>query len=100
MKILYFTSAVSEIDFPSFNNLWANGINPSQQSFHNRFIRMLGLNDEIIVISKRPFSRTRCTAKKLQQRERTEGNIHWYYFFSFSFVILICYKNVNSIVTL
>lgn len=79
MKILYFTSAVSEIDFPSFNNLWANGINPSQQSFHNRFIRMLGLNDEIIVISKRPFSRTRCTAKKLQQRERTEGNIHWYY---------------------
>ena len=70
MKIIYFTSALSDIDFQELNKLWVNGINPSHQYFHNRFIRMLALNDSIIVVSKRPFSRSKCSARDLQQRER------------------------------
>lgn len=79
MKIIYFTSALSDIDFQELNKLWVNGINPSHQYFHNRFIRMLALNDSIIVVSKRPFSRSKCSARALQQRERIEGNIRWFY---------------------
>ena len=79
MKILYFTSALSEIDFESLNKLWVNGINPTHQYFHNRFIRMLSLNDEVDVFSKRPFSRSRCRARRLLERERIEGNIKWHY---------------------
>lgn len=79
MKILYFTSALSSVDFENLNKLWVNGINPTHQYFHNKFIRMLGLTDEVYVFSKRPFSRSRCKARKLLQRERTEGNIKWYY---------------------
>lgn len=78
MKILYFTSALSEVDFESLNKLWVNGINPTHQYFHLKFIKMLGISDEIYVFSKRPFSRSKCKARKLLQRERIEGNIKWY----------------------
>lgn len=100
MKILYFTSALSDIDFENLNKLWVNGINPTHQYFHNKFIRMLGLNDEVYVFSKRPFSRSRCKARKLHQRERIEGNIKWFYLRIVRFKTwrtIVCYANARKI---
>ncbi len=79
MKIIYFTTAQEEKDFRSFINDWKISLNPSNQNFHNKLIRALAINNEVHVISVRPFSRSNMLVKKLDKAVKTEGNITWHY---------------------
>lgn len=79
MKIIYFTTAQEENDFRSFINDWKISLNPSNQNFHNKLIRALAINNEVHVISVRPFSRSNMKVSKLNKEVKTEGNITWHY---------------------
>ena len=76
MKIIYFTTAQEENDFRSFINEWKISLNPSNQNFHNKLIRALAINNEVHVISVRPFSRSNMKVRKLN---KVDGNITWHY---------------------
>ena len=79
MKIIYFTTAQDEKDFRSFINEWKISLNPSNQNFHNKFIRALAINNEVHVISVRPFSRSNMKVSRLEKETKTDGNITWHY---------------------
>lgn len=79
MKILYFTTSMSELDFPSFQKSWKVSLNPSNQNFHNKLIRSLAINNDVEVFSLRPFSRSRCTLKRLKSDVREVSNITYHY---------------------
>ena len=79
MKIVYFTTAIQRDDYRDFTKLWTISLNPSNQNFHNKMIRSLGIDNEVHVISVRPFSRKNCKVKKLDEETKVEGNITWHY---------------------
>lgn len=79
MKIIYFTTAQDENDYRSFMKQWKIALNPSNQNFHNKLIRSLALNNDVEVISIRPFSRKLMKIKKLKNEEKKDGNIKWHY---------------------
>ena len=63
MKIIYVTTSLEENDYVEFNKQWKVSLNPSNQNFHNKMIRALSINNEIDVISIRPFSKTNCNVR-------------------------------------
>lgn len=79
MRIIYFTTAQEEKDYRSFMNQWKIALNPSNQNFHNKLIRALAIENQVDVISIRPFSRKNMKVKKLPSVEKKEGNITWHY---------------------
>lgn len=79
MKIIYFTTAQREDDFRSFINDWKISLNPSNQNFHNKLIRALAVNNEVHVISVRPFSRSNMKVSKLDKAVKMDGKITWHY---------------------
>ena len=79
MKIIYVTTSLEENDYNKFNKLWKVSLNPSNQNFHNKIIRALSLNNEVEVISIRPYSHTNCTVKSLNAQRRQIGNITYNY---------------------
>ena len=66
-------------DYKSFVSLWSKKPNPSNQNFHNKMIRSLAINNEIEVISIRPFSRKLVSLKSLPREERITDSIKWHY---------------------
>lgn len=79
MKIIYFTTAIERDDYRDFAKLWKISLNPSNQNFHNKMIRSLAIDNEVHVISIRPFSRQNCKVKKLPEETKVENNITWHY---------------------
>lgn len=79
MKIIYVTTATNELDYHEFTKLWTKAPNPSNQNFHNKLIRSLAINNELEVISIRPFSAKFCTQRYLKKEYKEDGNIHWHY---------------------
>ena len=79
MNVIYFTTAQDTASFTEYLKLWKNPINLSNQTFHNKMIRSLGLTNHVDVVSIRPFSRKNCKVKKLDLREKNEGEIVWHY---------------------
>ena len=79
MKIIYVTTAIERDDYKEFSKLWKTSLNPSNQNFHNKMIRALALNNQVDVISIRPFSTRFCNAKVLPEETKVEGNITWHY---------------------
>ena len=80
MKIIYITTAIDSTDYVSFCKLWSKSPNPSNQNFHNKLIRSLAINNEVHVISIRPFSKYLCKTRKLKaESAKTDGNITWNY---------------------
>ena len=79
MKIIYVTTAMDKNDYKSFVSLWKKKPNPSNQNFHNKLIRSLAVNNEIEVISIRPFSRKLVSLKSLPREAKRIGNINWHY---------------------
>ncbi len=79
MKIIYFTTAIERDDYRDFVKLWNISLNPSNQNFHNKMVRSLGINNQVDVISIRPFSKRHCKVKRLIGETKTEGNITWHY---------------------
>ncbi len=79
MKIIYFTTSQDEKDYRSFMNIWKIPLNSSNQNFHNKFIRALSINNQIDVISVRPFSRSKTNKRKLPFETKVDANITWHY---------------------
>lgn len=67
-------------DFVSFSKQWTKSPNPSNQNFHNKMIRSIGINNKIDVVSIRPFNKKLCKTRKLKaESPKIEGNITWHY---------------------
>ncbi len=77
--IVYVTTAMDENDFKEYVTHWKSAPNPSNQNFHNKLIRSLSINNEVDVISIRPFSRTLCDQKKFEKAVTCSKNITWHY---------------------
>ena len=79
MKIIYITTSIEENDYIEFDKLWTVSLNPSNQNFHNKMIRSFALQNDVEVISIRPFSRAKCKTKVLKAETKTIGNITYHY---------------------
>ena len=79
MKIIYATTSLEAQDYIDFNKTWSVSLNPSNQNFHNKIIRSLGMRNEVEVISIRPFSRKKCSLRNLKSRDKKCGNITYRY---------------------
>ena len=78
-KIIYITTTMNEEDYVDYMEHWKIKPNPSNQNFHNKFIRSLAINNFVDVISIRPFSRNLCSLKRLPKDIKIENNITWHY---------------------
>ena len=79
MNIIYFTTAQNSDDFNNYLSLWNTPINVSNQTFHNKLIRSIALNNHVDVVSIRPFSKKKTSVEYLQASDSLDGNIHWHY---------------------
>ena len=79
MKVIYVTTSIDENDYVEFSKIWSVSINPSNQNFHNKIIRALANDNIVEVVSIRPFSRKKCSLKKLVAEDKVVGNIHYHY---------------------
>ena len=79
MNIIYFTTAQDKNDFANYISLWNVPINTSNQTFHNKLIRAIGINNHVDVVSIRPFSKKKCNVNYLEKKETIDGNIEWHY---------------------
>ena len=78
-KIIYITTTMNEEDYVDYMEHWRIKPNPSNQNFHNKFIRSLAIDNFVDVISIRPFSRNLCSLKRLPKDIKIENNITWHY---------------------
>lgn len=65
-------------DYKGYLSLWNVPPNLSNQNFHNKFIRSLGINQQVEVISVRPIN-CNFKSKTLQSATKLEKNITWNY---------------------
>lgn len=79
MRIIYFTTALDKKEYNEYRKLWKISPNPSNQNFHNKLIRSLAINNQVDVISIRPFSKKLVSLKRLKKKEEIEDNITWHY---------------------
>ena len=79
MNIIYFTTAQYHSDHEEWLKLWKTPVNLSNQTFHNKLIRSLGITNKVTVMSLRPFSKKKCTVNYLARNYREDGNISWCY---------------------
>ena len=66
-------------DYKEYVSSWSRNPNPSNQNFHNKLIRSLAINNEICVLSLRPFSKKLTGKKRLEKYKSEENNISWNY---------------------
>ena len=79
MKIIYITTSIEENDYVEFSKTWSVSLNPSNQNFHNKVIRALAISNLLEVISIRPFSKRRCSLKRLSAEDKIVNNISYHY---------------------
>ncbi|MCR4879632.1 MAG: glycosyltransferase [Bacilli bacterium] len=79
MNIIYFTTAQDKADFSSYISLWNTPINTSNQTFHNKLIRAIAINNHVDVVSIRPFSKKKCNVDYLERGDTIDDTIHWHY---------------------
>ena len=79
MTIIYFTTSQEEKDYRSYIGYWKIPLNPSNQNFHNKFIRSLAIKNKVEVISIRPYSVSKMKVAKLNKETKEDGNITWHY---------------------
>lgn len=79
MKIIYITTSLEENDYIEFNKLWTVSLNPSNQNFHNKMIRSFALQNDVEVISIRPFSKAKCNIRTLKAETKQFNNVTYHY---------------------
>lgn len=79
MNVIYFTTAQDKADFASYISLWNTPINTSNQTFHNKLIRAIAVNNHVDVVSIRPFSKDSCNVEYLESADTISDSIHWHY---------------------
>lgn len=88
-------------DFKQYLSHWSIAPNPSNQNFHNKFIRALSTKYDIDVISVRPFSASFVDLKYLPSSKKQEGNITWNYIHinpKKLTKIIRCKKEINNLI--
>lgn len=79
MNILVFTSAMIESEFVSFQNDARFKPNPSNQNFYAKLIKALSINNNVVVVSHRPFAKGMFDEKRLERKESIGNNIKYFY---------------------
>lgn len=79
MNIIYLTSAIRQEEYPNFLSLWNVTPNPSNQNFHYRLIKSLSLQNNITVITLRPYNSSNCKIKHFDSYKFEENNTSWNY---------------------
>ena len=78
MNILIFSSSMPEGMFSSYQDQALIKPNPSNQNFYNRLIKALALNNNVSVISHRPFVKGMFRRKALESDMVMDGNVKYY----------------------
>ena len=79
MNVLVFSSAMTELDFASYQSNAKIKPNPSNQNFYNKLIRAISLRNNVSVISHRPFVKGMFKEKFFEAEQTKEGTANFYY---------------------
>ena len=77
-KVIYFTNALDQNSFKNYLKGWKVSPNLSNQNFHNKLIKAIGLNFEVEVVSVRAIN-SNYESIKLEQEVIKEPNVTWNY---------------------
>lgn len=77
-KVIYFTNALDQNSFTDYLKNWKVSPNLSNQNFHHKLIKALGLYFDVDVVSIRAINSNYAKAK-LDASEYIDNNIHWLY---------------------
>lgn len=79
MRILVFTSSMIDDDFSSYQDSAKIKPNPSNQYFYSKLIQALAKNNQVNVVSLRPFVKGMFKEKVLTEENNTFNNINYRY---------------------
>ena len=79
MNVLVFTSSMIDADFSLYQNSAKIKPNPSNQYFYSKLIKCLALNNNVAVVSHRPFVKGMFNERRLDFETNTSGKINYYY---------------------
>lgn len=79
MKILVFTSSMTDIDFAVLQSESKIKPNPSNQNFYSNLIKCLSLTNDVSVISHRPFTKGMFKTNIMEEEKNKSDNTTYYY---------------------
>lgn len=79
MNVLVFTSAMIEKDFAAYQTLAKIKPNPSNQNFYAKLIKALSFDNNVSVISHRPFAKGMFDDDSLQRKQTSDRKVRYYY---------------------
>ena len=79
MKIIYVTTTMEQSDYNAFATQWSIPLNSSKQTFNYKLIKALSVDNQIDVISIRPFSRKLCSIYYLDRANKSTNSVKWHY---------------------
>ncbi len=103
MNIIVLTSYMEDSYFSSYLDEASIKPNPSNQNFYYKLIQALKINNDIDVISLRPFAKNMFAEKKLNEKYDDVDGIHYFYpqvktsiFYKLLFEKNYLYKAINN----
>ena len=97
MNILVFSSAMTQSDFAKYQEKAKIKPNPSNQNFYYKLIKTLAINNNVSVVSHRPFVKGMFSKKYLESDITMDGNIKFYYTDSSCTMLYKLFKEKSSI---
>ena len=79
MNLLILTSAMVDEEFNAFALKARTKPNPSNQNFYSKLIKALSNNNNVSVISLRPFAKGMFEENYLEERKSNDGSVRYYY---------------------
>jgi len=79
MNIIVLTSSMIDEDFSLYSKEAKIKPNPSNQNFYNKLIKSLSINNNVAVISHRPFIKGMFTLSSLEGKVKYDGAVPYYY---------------------
>lgn len=79
MNIVVLTSAMIDEDFNQYKSIAKVKPNPSNQNFYSKLIKALAYNNNVSVLSLRPFVKGSLSDDYLDSKISVEGSVHYYY---------------------
>ena len=79
MNIIIFTSAMIESEFATYQSSAYIKPNPSNQNFYAKLIKALSFNNNVYVVSHRPFVKGMFDDSILQRKQTSFGSVKYFY---------------------
>lgn len=79
MNVLVFSSAMVEKEFATYQSLARIKPNPSNQNFYAKLIKALSFDNNVSVISHRPFVRGMFDDNSLERKQTSDRKVKYYY---------------------